>query len=176
MSEFGASIARDDNRSKCYPRFIVGAAFAAVLSTGVAFAADMPAKSPAAEPAYQWSGCYTGLNAGGGASASNFTTTVGAGTFLIGSDPATISNDGTGSGSGSNFLVDRDRDMEKVRKVMAKLAYPVATLKGITVDGFGPPAGVPITWIIDSDGKIRDMMIDVRDELLNGLVLPLLPH
>jgi cytochrome c biogenesis protein CcmG, thiol:disulfide interchange protein DsbE len=72
--------------------------------------------------------------------------------------------------------VDRDRDLEKVRKVMAKLAYPVATLKGITVNGFGPPVGVPITWIIDSDGKVRDMMIDVRDELLNGLVLPLLPH
>ena len=104
MSKFGASIARDINRSKCYLRFIAGAAFAAVLSTGVAFAADMPAKSPAAEPAYQWSGCYTGLNAGGGVSASNFTTTVGAGTFLVGSDPATISNDGTGSGSGSNFL------------------------------------------------------------------------
>jgi outer membrane immunogenic protein len=104
MSKFGASIARDINRSKCYPRFIVGAAFAAVLSTGVAFAADMPAKSPPAEPAYQWSGCYTGVNAGGGASASNFTTTVGAGTFLVGSDPATINNDGTGSGSGSNFL------------------------------------------------------------------------
>jgi cytochrome c biogenesis protein CcmG, thiol:disulfide interchange protein DsbE len=72
--------------------------------------------------------------------------------------------------------IDRDRDLEKVRKVMAKLAYPVATLKGITVDGFGPPTGVPITWIIDTDGKVRDMMIDVRDELLNGLVLPLLPH
>jgi outer membrane immunogenic protein len=102
MSKFGASTARDINR--CYLRFIVGAAFAAVLSTGVAFAADIPAKSPAAELAYQWSGCYAGLNAGGGASASNFTTTVGAGTFLVGSDPATVSNDGTGSGSGSNFL------------------------------------------------------------------------
>jgi cytochrome c biogenesis protein CcmG, thiol:disulfide interchange protein DsbE len=72
--------------------------------------------------------------------------------------------------------VDRERDLEKVRKVMAKLAYPVATLKGITVDGFGPPTGVPITWIIGTDGQVRDMMIDVRDELLNGLVLPLLPR
>ena len=72
--------------------------------------------------------------------------------------------------------IDRDRDLEKVRKVMAKLAYPVATLKGITVDGFGPPAVVPVTWVIDSDGKVRDMMIDVRDELLNGLVLPLCPR
>jgi cytochrome c biogenesis protein CcmG, thiol:disulfide interchange protein DsbE len=72
--------------------------------------------------------------------------------------------------------VDRDRDLAKVRKVMATLAYPVATLKDVTVDGFGPPQGVPITWIIDPDGKVRDMMIDVRDELLDSLVVPLLPH
>lgn len=72
--------------------------------------------------------------------------------------------------------VDRPGDLPKVRKVMASLAYPVAVLKGVTVDGFGEPEGVPITWIIDSDGKVRNMMIDVRDELLNGLVVPLLPH
>ena len=72
--------------------------------------------------------------------------------------------------------IDRDSDLEKVRKVAPKLAYPVALLKGITNDGFGPPAGVPITWIVDADGKVSDMMIDVRDELLNSLVLPLLPH
>jgi cytochrome c biogenesis protein CcmG, thiol:disulfide interchange protein DsbE len=72
--------------------------------------------------------------------------------------------------------IDRDSDLPKVRKVVAKLAYPVATLKAVTNDGFGTPAGVPITWIIDTDGKVRDMMIDVRDELLNGLVRPLLPH
>ena len=72
--------------------------------------------------------------------------------------------------------VDRDVDLKKVRKVMAALSYPVALLKGISVDGFGPPDGVPITWIIDTDGKVRDRMIDVRDELLNSLVLPLLPH
>jgi peroxiredoxin len=72
--------------------------------------------------------------------------------------------------------VDRPRDLEKVRKVMASLAYPLAVLKGITDDGFGEPEGVPITWIIDADGKVRDRMIDVRDELLNGIVVPLLPH
>jgi len=71
--------------------------------------------------------------------------------------------------------VDAAHDLHKVRKVMASLAYPVATLKSITVDGFGPPEGVPITWIIDADGKVRDRFIDVRDELLNGIVVPLLP-
>jgi outer membrane immunogenic protein len=100
MSKFGASTARDINRG---PSFFVGGAFVAVLSMGVAFAADMPAKAPAT-PVYQWTGCYVGLNGGGGASASNFTAIVGAGTQLVGSDLATVSGDGTGSGSGSNFL------------------------------------------------------------------------
>jgi cytochrome c biogenesis protein CcmG, thiol:disulfide interchange protein DsbE len=70
--------------------------------------------------------------------------------------------------------VDRDRDLGKVRKVMATLAYPVAMLKDVTVNGFGPPTGVPITWIVDSHGTVHDMMIDVRDELLKSLVVPLL--
>ncbi len=72
--------------------------------------------------------------------------------------------------------IDREADLPKVRKVMAKLAYPVAVLNAVTTDGFGTPTGVPITWIIDTDGKVRDMMIDVRDELLKELVRPLLPH
>ena len=70
--------------------------------------------------------------------------------------------------------VDRDRDLAKVRKVMAALAYPAAMLKAVTVDGFGPPEGVPITWIVDADGNVRDRMIDVRDELLTGIVVPLM--
>ena len=71
--------------------------------------------------------------------------------------------------------VDRERDLGKVRKVMAAIAYPVAMLKDVTNNGFGEPEGVPITWIIDRDGKVRDRMIEVRDELLNTLVTPLLP-
>ena len=72
--------------------------------------------------------------------------------------------------------VDRPGDLPKVRKAMTALSYPVALLKDITRNGFGEPEGVPITWIIDTDGKVRDRMIDVRDELLNQIVVPLLPH
>jgi thiol-disulfide isomerase/thioredoxin len=72
--------------------------------------------------------------------------------------------------------VDEVRDIAKVRKVMASLAYPVAMLKDVTDNGFGEPEGVPITWIVDADGKVRDRMIDVRDELLDKLVVPLLSH
>ena len=72
--------------------------------------------------------------------------------------------------------IDFERDFEKARKAAQAVTYPIAVAKAITDDGFGVPKGVPITWIIDVDGKVRDRFIDVRDELLNGIVVPLLPH
>jgi len=72
--------------------------------------------------------------------------------------------------------IDFDRDLDKARRVAQGVSYPTAVAKSISDDGFGIPKGVPITWIIDRDGKVRDRMIEVRDELLNGIVVPLLPH
>jgi outer membrane immunogenic protein len=74
----------------------------------IAAAADMaksgmPTKAPAA-PAYQWTGCYVGLNGGGGAIGTNFQTTVNPGTYLVPADAAVVSNDGTGSHDNSNFI------------------------------------------------------------------------
>ena len=63
-----------------------------------------------------------------------------------------------------------------MRKAARTVTYPTAAAKDISDDGFGTPKGVPITWIIDADGRVRDRMIDVRDELLNGIVVPLMPH
>jgi cytochrome c biogenesis protein CcmG, thiol:disulfide interchange protein DsbE len=72
--------------------------------------------------------------------------------------------------------IDFERDLEKARRAARSVAYPTALAKAITTDGFGIPKGVPITWIIGTDGKVRDRFIEVRDELLNGIVVPLLPH
>ena len=72
--------------------------------------------------------------------------------------------------------IDFQRDFKKAHKAAHTVAYPTAVSKAITEDGFGPPQGVPITWVIDADGKIRDHFIEVRDELLNGIVVPLLPR
>lgn len=75
-----------------------------------------------------------------------------------------------------SISIDFPRDFEKMRKAAAAVRYPTALASAITDDGFGTPKAVPITWIIDGDGKVRDRMIDVRDELLDGIVVPLLPH
>ena len=71
---------------------------------GIAAAADMtmPTKAPTAA-VYQWTGCYIGLNGGGGALGTNFQTTVNPGTHLDAADAAEVSNDGTGSHDNSNF-------------------------------------------------------------------------
>jgi cytochrome c biogenesis protein CcmG, thiol:disulfide interchange protein DsbE len=71
--------------------------------------------------------------------------------------------------------IDFDRDLDKARRVAQGVSYPTALAKSISDDGFGIPKGVPITWIVDRDGTVRDRMIEVRDELLNGIVVPLLP-
>jgi outer membrane immunogenic protein len=74
------------------------AAISTLFVSATAFAADMvmPTKAVPA-PVYQWSGCYVGLNVGGGATGSNFSTGVDAGSYLVGTDPATVANDGSGS-------------------------------------------------------------------------------
>ena len=66
-------------------------------------AADM-AKKASATPTYQWTGCYVGLNGGGGAIGTNFQTTVNPGTYLGAADAAVVTNDGTGSHDNSNFI------------------------------------------------------------------------
>ena len=71
---------------------------------------------------------------------------------------------------------DRPQDFVKMRKMSGMLAYPTATLNQITDDGFGPPEGFPLTYVVDGSGIIRDKFIDIREQLLRDVVLPLLPQ
>jgi len=82
---------------------IAGAAFATSFATGSALAADLPVKA-SQPPAYQWAGCYIGLNAGGAASLTDFSTSVSPGTHLLGGDPAVVAGAGDGSRNFSTFL------------------------------------------------------------------------
>jgi len=71
---------------------------------------------------------------------------------------------------------DRPRDFGRMRNVSGTLAYPTSTLDRISQDGFGPPEGFPLTYVIDRNGVVRDKFIEVREELLRDVVLPLLQH
>lgn len=88
---------------------VLAAMVAVACRCNDAIAADMamPTKSPAA-PVYQWTGCYAGINGGGGAGSSDFTTNVGAGdpatAYLKVLDPGEVSNDGTGSANNTAWL------------------------------------------------------------------------
>ena len=91
-----------------HQRSLVGRLFTAttVLVAGLctaAAAADMPMKAPQPSP-YQWSGCYVGINGGAGGNSSNFTASVGPGTYLTGTDPATVGAFGSGSANGTRAL------------------------------------------------------------------------
>jgi len=96
------------------PRFVFAihlglSALAVVAAAGSALAADMPMPNmpmkAAPAPVYNWTGCYVGLNGGGGAIGNNFHTTVDpSASYLGGADAAEVSGDGTGSHNNSNFL------------------------------------------------------------------------
>ena len=71
---------------------------------------------------------------------------------------------------------DRPEYFKKMRKMSKSLSYPTAAINQISNNGFGPPEGFPLTYIIDANGVVRDKFVEVRDELLKNVVLPLLPH
>jgi len=72
--------------------------------------------------------------------------------------------------------VDFKADIAKVPKAASTLAYPAALLGAITENGFGPPEGVPLTYVIDAEGIVRDKLIAAPNKLLNDVVVPLLPQ
>ena len=69
---------------------------------------------------------------------------------------------------------DRPEDYRKMGELSRSLAYPTAKFDQVTNNGFGAPEGFPLTYVIDGNGVVRDKFVDVRDELLNDVVLPLL--
>jgi outer membrane immunogenic protein len=85
-----------------------GFSSAALLVPHTAISADLPFKAPPAST-YNWTGCYLGVNGGGAASGSDFSTNVGPGTHLT--DPGdigpggTVGTAGTFSHNDSNYLL-----------------------------------------------------------------------
>jgi cytochrome c biogenesis protein CcmG/thiol:disulfide interchange protein DsbE len=72
--------------------------------------------------------------------------------------------------------VDFTRDGAKIRKAAKEIAYPIALSSEVSASGFGPSQGVPVTYLIDADGIVRDRFIAVPSKLLHDVVIPLLPQ
>ena len=72
--------------------------------------------------------------------------------------------------------VDFARDSAKMRKAAGAVSYPTAMASDIPVNGFGPPEGVPVTYVVDAEGVVRDKFIATPSKLLHNVVIPLLPH
>jgi cytochrome c biogenesis protein CcmG, thiol:disulfide interchange protein DsbE len=72
--------------------------------------------------------------------------------------------------------VDFARDAAKMRKASAAVSYPTAMVNDMPVNGFGTPDGVPVTYVVDVDGVVRDKFIATPNKLLHDVVIPLLPH
>lgn len=73
---------------------------------------------------------------------------------------------------------DSFRDRGDVVKMAKTLAYPVATLRQVSPNGFGPPRDLPTTFVIDRTGIVQLVMTPdktpVTEQSLAQLVLPLL--
>ena len=82
------------------------ALLSAPILVGAAMATDMPMNMPmkaaAAAPVFNWTGCYVGINGGGAAAGSNFTSRVDPGTHLVDPGDLVIAA-ATGSGSANDI-------------------------------------------------------------------------
>jgi cytochrome c biogenesis protein CcmG, thiol:disulfide interchange protein DsbE len=73
---------------------------------------------------------------------------------------------------------DRPHDRSEVIKMMAKISYPVAMMRDADSNGFGSPAILPTTFIVDREGIVRTKLTPDQTRItgnsLAALVLPLL--
>ncbi len=76
--------------------------------------------------------------------------------------------------------VNRARDRADVRRFMLPFSFPAAILDDATVDGFGEPNAVPVSFVIDANGIVRARLTPeetpLTEKALSDAVLPLLPR
>ena len=75
---------------------------------------------------------------------------------------------------------DRPHDRSDVIKMKESLSYPVAMMDDATVNDFGPPNTLPVTFVVDGNGILRAEFTPdqtpVTEKTLSDAVLPLLPQ
>ena len=69
---------------------------------------------------------------------------------------------------------DKPGNRAKVKKVLAKLSFPGAMASEASRNGFGLPEAVPVSYVVDARGNVRDKFVALDEELLNEVITPLL--
>ena len=69
---------------------------------------------------------------------------------------------------------DKPGNRAKVQKVLAKFSFPGAMVSEASRNGFGRPDAVPVSYVVDAHGNIRDKFIAIDEDLLNEVITPLL--
>ena len=69
---------------------------------------------------------------------------------------------------------DKPGNRAKVKKVLARLSFPGAMVTEASRNGFGTPEAVPISYVVDAHGNLRDKFIAIDEDLLNEVITPLL--
>jgi len=72
--------------------------------------------------------------------------------------------------------LDRGPEIAAARTIAAAQDYPSALLTDVKAEGFDRAPGVPLTYVIDVNGIVRDRFNAAPDDLLTGVVPPLLPN
>jgi len=70
--------------------------------------------------------------------------------------------------------VDRPGNRAKAFKVLAKLSFPGALLSDASNNGFGMPEAVPVSYLVDAQGIVRDKFVAIDEDLLDEVITPLL--
>ena len=70
--------------------------------------------------------------------------------------------------------IDKPAARAKMQKIAAKLPFEAALLSEASRNGFGTPDAIPVSYVIDAKGVVRDKFVQTDKELLDEVVVPLL--
>ncbi len=70
--------------------------------------------------------------------------------------------------------IDKPGNRAKAFKVLANLSFPGAMVSDASRNGFGLPEAVPVSYLVDAQGIVRNKFINVDEGLLDEVITPLL--
>ena len=70
--------------------------------------------------------------------------------------------------------VDEAGNRAKAFRVLAKFSFPGAMVSDASRNGFGTPEAVPVSYLVDAQGIVRDEFIAIDEGLLDEVITPLL--